>query len=499
MARMHEAVPASPAPAAHRRGWLERVVGIDPRALAVMRVGFGVVLLVDLGVRAQNLTTLYTDLGVFPRERMDPWMWQMVAPLHWLGGTFRWEASLFAVAALFAALLALGLYTRVAAVASWLLLTSLQSRTPIINDLGDDVLRVCLFWSMFLPLGRCWSLDARRTRAMEAAGAPVCSVPGFAYLLQVAFIYFFTALLKSGVDWHRDGTALYYALHLDALATSLGVWLRQFPTLLTAMTRSTLALEYAGPFLLFAPFWPIRSAAVAAFWALHLGIAASYRLGIFPWTDLVVLVAFIPPPVWDRLERLVGRTPAPAQPPRPDGGRLAPALAVAAGALLLYVLGCNVKSVWPGFPVPGWLTDAGTRLRINQQWRMFTPNPPHESGWYVIPGRLANGQVVDLSAHGPALTWQKPALISGDYPSFRLLIYMIQIHDPANGALRLRFAEWTCRRWNSSHPPVERLERVEMYYMLETTLPPGQGVSLEKRLLLGVDCPPPANPLLSGP
>jgi hypothetical protein len=401
----------------------------------------------------------------------------MVAPLHWLGGTFRWEASLFAIAALFAASLAIGYHTRVAAVASWLLLTSLQSRTPIINDLGDDILRISLFWSMFLPLGRCWSLDARRARATAAARAPVCSVPGLAYLLQVAFIYFFTALLKSGPDWHADGTALYYALNIDALVTPFGVWLRQFQPILTGITRATLALELFGPFLLFAPFWPIRTATVLAFWGLHLGIAASYRLGIFPWTDLVILIPFLPAPVWDRLERLAGRTPPPARSPSPDGGRFAPVLAVVAAVLLLYVLGDNVKGILPDFPMPASLTDAGLRLRINQQWRMFTPSPPREDGWWVIPGRLADGRLVDLSAHGPALTWQKPALIS------------------ANTALRWRFVDWTCRNWNRSHPPAERLERVEMYFMTETTLPPGQGVSLEKRFMIGLDCPQPANPL----
>ena len=499
VARADEAARPSPAPIAHRRGWLERTIGIDSRALAGLRIGLGVVLLIDLAMRAQNLTMFYTDLGVFPRERMDPWMWQMVAPLHWLGGSFRWEASLFAIAALFAAGLALGYHTRIAAIASWLLLTSLQARTPIVNDLGDDILRVCLFWSMFLPLGRRWSLDARRARAPDVENAPLCSIPGLAYLLQVAFVYFFTALLKSGADWHQDGTALYYALHIDALATSFGVWLRQFLPFLTLVTRATLALEYVGPFLLFAPWWPIRTAAVVSFWALHLGIAASYRLGIFPWTDLVVLIPFLPAPVWDRLERLAGRTPRPAQPPHPDGGRFALALAACAGAILLYVIGCNLESVWPAFPMPGWLTDAGTRVRINQQWRMFTPTPLHESGWYVIPGRLADGRLVDLSVHGPALTWQKPALISGDYPSYRTLTYMIQIRDPANVALRRRWIEWACRQWNRNHPAEERLERIEMYFMAETTRPPGQEASLEKRPLIGMNCPGPANPVLAEP
>ena len=134
------------------------------------------------------------------------------------------------------------------------------------------------------------------------------SVASACLLLQVFLIYFFTAMLKSGPDWHADGTALYYAMQLDWLVLPLGTWLRDFFWFTQFLTWSTLVLEYVGPFLLIAPFWPVRCLGVLLFASLHLGISATMRLGVFPWIDVTILLAFLPREVWDAAESFVRRT-----------------------------------------------------------------------------------------------------------------------------------------------------------------------------------------------
>ena len=72
---------------------------------------------------------------------------------------------------------------------------------------------------MFLPLGASYSLD--RVRDSSAAEVPrtIFSPATFALLLQVAFIYFFSALFKIDPIWRSDGTAVWYALSIEALST----------------------------------------------------------------------------------------------------------------------------------------------------------------------------------------------------------------------------------------------------------------------------------------
>ena len=185
-------------------------------------------------------------------------------------------------AGVFALLLAIGFYTRTATVASWLLLLSLQARNPLLLNFGDQILRVSMFWSLFLPLGGCWSVDAVRA-ARPTSREPVCSVASACLLLQVCVVYFFTAVLKSGPDWHADGTALYYAMQLDWLVLPLGIWLRDVFWFTQLLTWSTLVLEYVGPFLLIAPVWPLRCLGVLAFARTaprHLGDDAARRVPV---------------------------------------------------------------------------------------------------------------------------------------------------------------------------------------------------------------------------
>src|SRR5262245_62268744 len=124
---------------------LDRVFGIDLRALAMLRIGMGLVLILDLLARTQHFTASYTHDGPFPLTLLDPWMKETVAPFHLWSGAFAYQALLFALSLVLAAMLLVGLHTRIAAVGSWLLLVSLQVRNPFLLNFGDHILRVCFF------------------------------------------------------------------------------------------------------------------------------------------------------------------------------------------------------------------------------------------------------------------------------------------------------------------------------------------------------------------
>jgi hypothetical protein len=68
-------------------------------------------------------------------------------------GIFFWMAAIFAICMM------AGYYTTVFTFASWIMLSSLHTRNSLLLDASDDFLRVLLFWAMFLPLGKRFSLD----------------------------------------------------------------------------------------------------------------------------------------------------------------------------------------------------------------------------------------------------------------------------------------------------------------------------------------------------
>ena len=155
---------------------LRRRVGIDPRALAVFRMTVGCLLVVDLLFRARYLRAFYTDGGALPRSAAVD-LYPALAPLslHSLSGAAWFQATLFAVAAVFAGLLVVGYRTRVVAAVSVVLLASLQFRNYVVLNGGNTVLLVGLFVGLLLPLGERWSVDA-----LAAREEPRRVVSGFA-------------------------------------------------------------------------------------------------------------------------------------------------------------------------------------------------------------------------------------------------------------------------------------------------------------------------------
>ena len=227
-----------------------------------------------------------------------------------MSGSATVEAVLFAIAAVIALALLVGYRTRLVTILSWLFLASLQARNPTLIQGGDNLLLLLLFWGMFLPLGARFAIDAALDRSASEAPNAYFSVATAALLIQVMSVYFFSALLKSAPEWWPDGTAVYFALHLDHLATPFAVWFRQFSPVLSGLTYYVWVLELIGPILMFLPvgFPWLRLALQAMFITMHIGFFLSLEIGLFPFISITSLLVFTPGVAWDWLQRRV-RTP----------------------------------------------------------------------------------------------------------------------------------------------------------------------------------------------
>lgn len=288
------------------RGLLDRQFGIDVRSLALARLCLALVLLLDLAVRATNLFDHYGDGGVLPATAaLGFWGTDFVWSLHLVGGGPPYLlVSLFVIHALAALALLVGYRTRFATIVAWFLLVSLHYANPLILYGGDTLLRTALFVGMFLPWGAVFSVD-QALRHRKPASMRVLSGWTAAFLLQLGFLYFFTAELKSGSEW-LQGTAVYYTLHLDLFTTPLGSWLLNFPYLLPLLTYGVLVLEYLAFVLLFSPIFtiPLRTIGLILLVGLHLSFAATMYIGFFSWVSIAALMAFVPSAAWDTLSRL---------------------------------------------------------------------------------------------------------------------------------------------------------------------------------------------------
>ena len=160
--------------------------------------------------------------------------------------------------------------------------------------------------------------------------------------------------------------------------------------------------------------------------------------------------------------------------------------------LFAYVIVHNVASVKSDLVLPEASERAMRLFGLQQKWLMFTPNVPRHDGWFVMPARLADGRIIDVSARGPALRWERSAVPSSDWPSARWALYMNQIASTeANGSLRRAHVRWVCREQNRGRTDGDRIERVDVFLMRELSPPPGGTAQIEALHLASHTCAKP--------
>ena len=496
------------------RAALTRRLGIDLRALAAFRVGLGAILLVDLLLRSRNLVAFYTDTGVLPRSLLAakrPLISQL--SVHTLWGDFLIQAGLFALAGLCALALLVGYRTRLAVLLSWLLLVSLHARNPFVLNGGDSLLRRLLFWGVFLPLGSRWSLDAlagraRRHRILSGGtGGRVTGVAAAGLLIQVVLVYATNAGFKlTGSRW-LSGEALAYVLRLDEFTTPIGAALAEVPALLGVLEMAWLGLLVGSVGLVATTGWR-RALLVGLFAGAHLGMAATMRLGVFPFVSVVALLPFLPSGVWDRvtatvakvqvstvLGRLMSRSSflrghtrvehdggherrqnglgARWRRVRTWGRRVGQVAGVVLIAGLLVWNAAAVGLVEPPDTVPGSLDPA------EDSWNMFA-SPPTRDVLVLGPATTGAGTQVD-ALHGGTVEWTPPPDGAAWYPTNRWRKYLRSVWATEDAAVLHGIADGLCHRWERTHEG--HIERVSLYAVLEPTGLDGDGPLRRERLV----------------
>jgi hypothetical protein len=461
---------------------LTELFGIDIRSLALFRIGLALVLIGDLIIRLQDLKAHYSDEGVLPRIPLidgflDPWS----LSLHLISGQWQIMLILFLLQIVFAIAFLVGYHTRLATILSWFFLFSLHLRNTMILQGGDIVLKLLFFWAMFLPLGACWSLD-QKLKKQPSPSHQIVSAGTVALLLQICFIYWFSALLKTDPSWRTDGTAVWYALSIEQYATPLGHQLLHYPNLLKVLTFATFYLEAFGPFFAFSPIWtaPLRMATVVIFMLFHLiGLNLTMTLALFPYICAVAWMAFIPGWFWNH----VLKQPKQIIPTIPwKASWLSNGLAT---FFIIYIFFWNVSTLgisWPPFSPPPLIISS--LFGVDQTWDMFAPTPLREDGWYVMPGLLKDGTEINVFTNGGPVDWKKPALLSAVYPNDRWRSYLMNLVIEEEGEMHIPlYANYLCRQWNSTHSSDKKLLSFDIYFMgrensLETPSAPYQRMLL---------------------
>jgi hypothetical protein len=279
---------------------LSSVFSIDFRSLALFRVSLALIVFAEVRDRAVCFNAQYSNRGVLPgrvvREVLDA-----RPSLLLLSDSDAFAALIFVATAIASVLMLIGWRTRLATIATFLLLFSIQTRNPLLNHNGDVLMRLLLMWGMFLPLGSYLSLDARWGRSRRSSPR-VFSVASAGLLLQGTFVYFVVAASKFQYDIWWRGDSLWAVLQKDSYVRPLGDWFLGYPEIVAWMTHSSMLMESLIPILLFLPWQRarVRTLGVLIATVFQLNIFAVASIGTFQPLTILALFPFLPAWFWDR-------------------------------------------------------------------------------------------------------------------------------------------------------------------------------------------------------
>lgn len=433
----------------------------------------GLVVCHDLLVRFSDFTAHYTDLGVLP---LQAWYTQYKTPGFWslaaLSSNGIYTLILFFVGLAAAVALVFDKYVRLSTVLCWVVLLSLQNRNPILYQGGDDMLRMVLFWSVFIPkypkgTGKAYQIVGLATMAL---------------LIQALYPLFFSGLYKGAYEWWYKGTAFNYALQLDQLTRPFGLWLRQYPIVTGLLTRVVYIVELAVlPVFLF-PLFRERIR-VIVFWTLFafsLGIILCFMIGLFPLCIMACSVLFIPTSFWQRFKhREVEIYTQDDASVLVWWGRRFVLL-----TFFITVLWWNVVDVRGSrVKFPRSMVKGMVALRLNQTWGMFAPTVFKDDGWLVLSAKLSNGDIVDLNNDNLPVDFEKPSYVLDRFKNDRWRKYTEQIYSSGNAHLRKYFADYLEHEYIEANKVERSIEHLDIYYMRELTPQGEEQFHIEKVLL----------------
>jgi hypothetical protein len=473
---------------------------LDLRALACMRICIALCLIIDLVIRISDLNSHYTNEGTLPLEALFRHAWPYFNfSIYTISGSSELLIIIFLVNFFCMLCLLIGYRTKLFTILCWVFLLSLHNRNPFILQAGDDLLRLTLFWAIFLPWGYCYSIDSLKIAKLKYQKYSYQSLAGFVYILQITIMYFFSALLKDTPEWNSDFTALYYALSLDQILMPAGKLIYPYQSLLTYLTVTVYYLELLFPFLLLIPF-RTRALRIIFFIAMalfHAGIMLCLNVGLFPLISVTCMIALIPEHVIDKISRYKF-----SEQMQLAGNKIRLFFAFhrtyffpkenffSSSFMIFLFVFAFIWNLQTTMQSPEYLSIDSSNwiirvFRIDQHWGMFAPSVFKDDGWFILEGKTNDGQNINIQEKGSKINYDKPEYVAGMFKNDRWRKYSENILMVHYAFLRPYYCSYLMKKWNLEHPDIQ-IKKLNIIYMKERSLPDYKTEPIKKEMLC--DC-----------
>lgn len=497
-------------------GW-SAVFGCTYEGLALFRIVLGLLLTVELMLRFRFLHVFYTDEGTKPLRLLLPkiddlYVWVCY---HCRFGTLLQQQVLLGIQVAVAICFSIGFHTKIAAVLSFYMYTSLILRNTWLYFILDRYFYYFLFYSMFLPVGKKWSLDAeakrRRKNPVERSGetSSIFVNPATVALKLLVFWIYIDAGFgkffdpKEGWTYHADplpaldtyARHTVFAQHLYGLLGPGG--LRLMTPIVVYVEILCVPVALLGSYLGNAG---IVNFAIAVICQMHIGISLSIRNShLLSYVASCVWLVFIPMG-WRNAGGDTGNIAgndardgrAITRSPQSWGRKL--------GSLVTLVMVSAMVggNIWFEAIATGCSTESLRLIwstLLQNRWNVFIGAEEYVT-WEIAPGRLLDGSVVDIWGRTDVVNWNMPGsgapCTSTSRPGrWRSFPYLAELEGDDEEALW----GYLCQEWDRENKvnttnPGRKLLRFN-FFMLQADVLPNMGFSsTRKRLVRSHECVP---------
>jgi hypothetical protein len=188
----------------------------------------------------------------------------------------------------------------------FLSLEIVQRLCHVLLNGGDNLLKFCLLYMVFLDSYKYFSLSSKSLFKHKILNNFLSNLAGYSICIHLCIVYFFSALHKIHSDVWFNGIATYYTLSLERFkGSSLNSYIANNGILVTITTYSTLLIEISYPFLIW--FQKSKKLCILLAIAMHLGIYWLMMIYDFQIIYIMIQGFFISNDKWLSLLRLTNR------------------------------------------------------------------------------------------------------------------------------------------------------------------------------------------------
>ena len=263
--------------------WFKKRPGTS---LGLLRILFGVMVLVTFGSDMFQIIRLYGNDGLLPSETIPSFEWVRFSPLEHVQNPLLIYLAYFLLLVV-AFLFTIGYKTRYVGIVQFILILSFHERNLLILNGGDTFLRIMSFFIMFSPCGQALSIDSLSKGKPKAVSIWSVRV----IQIYVCMVYFFSGLVKLFHQPWVEGNALSFVLRTEVINRFNVDWITSMPFFLSLLTWFFLFSQLS--FCVFIWFRIFRKPLLLTGAFMHLGIFIFLDVGWFGLQFLVSYAVFL--------------------------------------------------------------------------------------------------------------------------------------------------------------------------------------------------------------